>query len=589
MPKRTLGFGIALVAMLEISAPAWAGSGWRVTQSEHFAVYSQSSDAAARSALLWFEQLRAFYIEQTGLTLDHSPAVRVIAFGSAKEYEPYRLRSADAYYATSDGQDYIVMPGLGSNEFRVAAHEYAHLILHASGVNYPAWLREGISELFSTVRVSEQISELGGDLPARSQVLRRHAWMPLARLLVLPEKTDFEGDRETASLFYAQSWVLVDMLFFSPEYGPRFRELLTALNFGSGSLEAITKIFGKPIETIERDLHTWVDRRGVPAIHLPGVANQDIQAQTSDVTVFKSRSVLADLLMASGELERAQSLYSELGREAPKDPDIAAALGSVALRQGDKDRARLEWKRAIENGVTDARLCYRYAALAGMAGLPDAEIRPALERAVLLKPDFDDARYLLALLEKNAGHYEIAVAQLRAMKRVAGRRAFDYWSILSDALNELGAHDDAKRAADQAAHYANNTQERLHAAQLAYIAQTELAVQFSRDSSGRPQLVTTRIPHETVDWNPFIEAGDDLRRVRGALREIDCGGKVTRFVVEVNGTRLRLAIEDPTRVRMRNAPAEFVCGPQKVTEVTVEYAVAAGKGADGLVRGMDFQ
>jgi hypothetical protein len=120
------------------------------------------------------------------------------------------------------------------------------------------------------------------------------------------------------------------------------------------------------------------------------------------------------------------------------------------------------------------------------------------------------------------------------------------------------------------------------------MAQTDLAVQLSHDSSGREQMVTTRVPHES-DWNPFIEAGDDIRRVQGTVKEIDCGDKVTRFVVEAGGARLRLAVEDPSRVRMRNAPAEFVCGPQEAAHVLVEYAVSTKKGTDGVVRGMDFE
>ncbi len=73
------------------------------------------------------------------------------------------------------------------------------------------------------------------------------------------------------------------------------------------------------------------------------------------------------------------------------------------------------------------------------------------------------------------------------------------------------------------------------------------------------------------------------------MREITCGEKSTRFVVETAGTLLRLMIEDPSRVRMRNAPTEFVCGPQEKNRVLVEYAVSKSKGSDGIVRGMDFR
>ena len=578
-----------MLALAGLMVPAWGASGWRLTKSEHFEVYSQSSDAGARAAVLWFEQLRAFFIKQTGLGPEHVPPVRVIAFESRKEYEPYRLTWADAYFVGSEAQDYIVMPGLGSSEFRVAAHEYAHLILHASRLRYPAWLKEGLSELFSTVRVGEEASELGGDLPSRSQTLQRRAWAPLADLLSTTEEAQQREDRDRAEMFYAQSWALTGMLFFSPEYGPRFRDLVTALSLGEPSQATLEKIYRRPMDAIARDLHAWAEHRGGGPIRLPGVAAHAVSVRTFEVTEFAARSLLADLLTASGKLDRAEELYRELGRDEPANADIAAALGTIALRKGDNTGARLQWKRAIDYGVRDARLCYRYAALAGMAGLADDEVRPALERAIQLKPDFDDARYMLALLEKNAGQYDLAAAQLRAMRVVAPARAFDYWSILSDALNELGRREEAKAAADQAAQYAADTEQRMHAAQLAYMAQTDLAVQFTRDASGRAQLVTTRIPHESVDWNPFIEVGDDLRRIQGALREIDCSEKMTRFVVEAGGKLLRLRVEDPSRVRIRNAPADFVCGPQEKTEVTVEYAASQSKGTDGVVRGMNFR
>jgi hypothetical protein len=538
--------------------------------------------------LLWFEQLRGFFLQQTGLTLDHLPAVRVIAFGSAKDYEPYRLRSADAYYVGAEAQDYIVMSALGSDEFRVAAHEYAHLVLHASGLHYPEWLKEGLAEFFSTARVREDGSQLGGDLPARSQILRRRAWMALPELLASPEESLRQDDRESAGMFYSQSWALTDMLFLSAEYGPRFRDLVSALSFGEPGLATFTKVYGKTIAEVTRDLHAWVDRRGAPPIHLPGVAAPSTAIEISDVPVFEARLLLAELLLATGELDRAEALYRDLEREAPRNADVAAALGTIALRRGDNEGAHREWDRAIRDGVTDAKLCYRYAVLAGMAGLANDEVRPALERAIALRPDFDDARYMLALLEKNVGHYEAAVVELRAMRLVTPVRLYDYWSILSDALSELGRRKEAKDAADMAARYASNPRERGRAAQLAYMAQTDLAVQFERDSNGRAQMVTTRVPHES-DWNPFVEAGDDIRLVQGSVKEIDCRDQVTRFVVEAGETRLRLAIEDPSRVRMRNAPPEFVCGPQEANHVLVEYAAPKNKAMDGLIRGMDFR
>src|ERR1700676_5573890 len=97
-----------LIVLLTASALS-AESSWRLTRNEHFEVYSQSDDSAARSILLEFEQLRAFFLEQTALDLGQLPPVRVIAFHSAKKYEPYRLRAtADAYFVGTEGRDYVV-------------------------------------------------------------------------------------------------------------------------------------------------------------------------------------------------------------------------------------------------------------------------------------------------------------------------------------------------------------------------------------------------------------------------------------------------------------------------------------------------
>jgi len=222
--------------------------------------------------------------------------------------------------------------------------------------------------------------------------------------------------------------------------------------------------------------------------------------------------------------------------------------------------------------------------------MPADEIRPALERAVKLRPGYDDAWYSLALLEKNAGNYAAAVTDFRAMQNVPPFRAYNYWTAVADALNELDRREEAKAAAQKAALHAGTPAERERARQLEYISQTDLAVQFAHDASGRVEMVTTRIPHDAAEFNPFVEPGDRMQRVDGTLREILCGGPATRIVVDTGRGRLTLEIADPSRVQMRNAPPEFTCGPQKpASSVLVDYAATPGGKIDGVVRGIAFK
>lgn len=583
---------LATVAMVCACARAESSSGWTLVQSKHFDIYSQAGEVSARSALMWFEQLRAIF-QQAGLDLDGRPAVRVIGFRSTKEYDRYRLRpTSDAYYVGTESRDYIVMPTLEPDRFGIAAHEYAHLILHVAGEHLPPWLAEGLAEFFSTIRIGATGCQIGSDLPIHSQTLRSRSWIPLKELLALPEDSPLRERREDAELFYAESWNLVEMLVLSPQYSRGFSDLLRSLASHPSSAEALTTVYGKSLETIARDAGAWRNRGNSKPLSLPAVPTGQITMAVSQLSPFASRSLLAELLLAAGELDRAEALYRDLAREAPDDANVSAAVGTIALRRGDRESARREWKRALKQGVDDPLLCYRYALLAEEAGFGAEDIRHALEATVALNPDFDDARYKLALLESNAGHYEAAVMDLEAMRSVAASRAYAYWSAMAYALEELGRREEAKAAAQKASRHAITAEERAHAAQLAYTAQTDMAVQFTRDGEGRTQLVTTRVPHGTADWNPFIEPGDHIRRAEGQLRRIECeGNTVTGVAVEAGKETFHLSIPDPLHVLMRNAPVQFTCGEQAETSVTVEFAASdmPGSSVDGILRGMQFR
>ncbi len=580
------------IAVIGLAAAGSIGAGgapeWKLTPGPDFELYSQASAARTADLFQWLEQLRAFFLSQSIIPLDGLPSARIVIFATPWDYEPYRARAlSNGYYAASDQRHYIALVA-GSGQRRNAAHEFTHLALDASGLKLPEWLGEGLAEFFSTVQINAHASELGAPRLEHLRTLRNRPWMPLSGILSVDRDSAIWDDRSSSNLFYAESWALAHMLLLMPGYAPRFQNFLDDMRSGIPVPQAFDDAFHKSVADVDSDLHTWIGSGTGKSMHLTGVSVQALASGAYAVSSFTARSVLADMLAAAGALDRSEALLSELAREAPNRADISVALGEIALRKGDNVTARREWKRAMSQGATDADVFYRYALLADQSGLPAAEIRSALQRAIALRPDFDDAHYRLALLEKNAGNYPEAVAQLRAMRIVAPPRAFSYWSVLSDALNELGRRDESLAAAQKAARYAGTPDEKALAAHLAYFSQTDLTVQLARDASGREQMVTARVPHQSAaDWNPFVEPGDDLRTVRGLLRELDCNA-VTEIRIDAEGSVLTLAIPDPSRVRMRNAPPEFVCGPQDSRPVEVQYAASPERAYDGLVRGIEF-
>jgi tetratricopeptide (TPR) repeat protein len=394
----------------------------------------------------------------------------------------------------------------------------------------------------------------------------------------------------SSTLFYAQAWALTHMLLLAPRYADGFPDLTAKLLAGTPGPAALSAVYRKPIETIARDARAWSDRHSFDPVRLPVVSGAAHAAVVEQLSSVESRLILADLLALSGALDRAGALYRDLEREAPDSAAVAAGRGAIALRLSRAQEATRYFQRAVELGIADAAVCYQFALLADSAGLSQTVIRSALQRALDLDPAFDDAHYRLALLDANAERHESAVAHLKAMKIVRRDRAHAYWTTMADALIGLDRRDEAIEASRYAASHATTEDERSHAKQLAYVAQTDLAVRFTRDASGKLQLSTTRVPHDSVDRNPFVEAADQIRKVQARLVNVECGAGILTVSVETSEGQLRLAIPDPSHVQLRNGPSEFTCGPQPANPISVVYAVSrqSESNIDGVVRGIDF-
>src|SRR5579884_3054286 len=208
---RSTRLAIPILAASVLQAAVPTAPTWIVARTANFEVFSDAGPQTARSTLLWFEQLQRFFIRQTGLAMNGSAPVRVIVFRSAREYDEFRPRAgAAAFYAGMGTSNYIVMESSHGEQAGIAAHEYAHCLMHANHLALPRWLSEGVAEVFSSVRITDRASTIGGDLPGRRQILQRGEGLPIAALMAASD--DVAGDRR----FYAESWALAHMLLFSP-------------------------------------------------------------------------------------------------------------------------------------------------------------------------------------------------------------------------------------------------------------------------------------------------------------------------------------------------------------------------------------
>src|SRR5262249_14191709 len=145
----------------------------------NFEMYTTAGERSARDTVRFFEQIHSFFAQTMPAALEKPLPVRIVAFNSAKEYEPYNINEfAIAYYHGTADCDYIVMSHTGAETFPIAVHEYVHLVVRHANMRLPPWLNEGIAELYSTLRPMGDKILVGSLVAGRHRALLSDKWIP---------------------------------------------------------------------------------------------------------------------------------------------------------------------------------------------------------------------------------------------------------------------------------------------------------------------------------------------------------------------------------------------------------------------------
>jgi hypothetical protein len=321
MSSRYRLFAAILVAFLDRSLTA--ADQWVKLATPNFELYTTAGEKKGREAILYFEQVRSFFLEASASKRVSEFPVRIVAFRGEKQYQPYRLNEfAIAYYARGRNRDYIVMQDIASEHYPVAIHEYAHLIIEHSGLNPPPWLNEGLAELYSTLAPAGKKTAVGDIIPGRAQTLQNSKWIPLDALTSADRQSPLYNERDRAGMFYAESWALTHMLFFSPDYRPSFPKFLLAVSSGKTMDQVCQTVFNKRLVEVEAALRQYLrGERYYRAVYDIKLEKSAENPDVSDASAFESGMVLADLLALTKKTTEALSAYQQLARSNPDKPD----------------------------------------------------------------------------------------------------------------------------------------------------------------------------------------------------------------------------------------------------------------------------
>jgi Flp pilus assembly protein TadD len=589
---------IVRLAILIAAIPALlpAADQWIRLTTPHFELLTSAGEKKGREAILYFEQVRSFFLAAS--PSKHVPdfPVRIIAFRGEKQFKPYKMNDfAAAYYVGNHDRDYIVMEDIQPEHYPVAIHEYTHLIIKHAGLKLPVWMNEGWADLFSTLKPYGKKALVGELIPGRVQTIQNSRWIPLSVLAGVNNDSPFYNERDKANVFYAESWVFMHMLFLDKEYAPHFAAFVGAINAGKPLAEACQLALGKSMADVEKDLHFYLSKNRLFGalfdVKLDKSAEEAVITEPSD---FETGMALADILASIRKTDEARSAYEKLAKENPGRPEVEASLGYLAWQTGDRSATRDHFAKALAAGTRDPQMCYNYALLVSETSDRDAQVA-ALNRAIELKPDYVEARLQLGSVLLAKQDFPGALAALKEVKKVNADQAEWFFGGLAFAQMRTGDNAGARKNAELAKKWAKTPSETQTAYEiLRYLdgmekQQPEGAQPVaSVADAGRPTLV-----HHDAPPVPAIETvSDPLSQAEGKAQKLDCSAHGARLTILTATGSMTFDIPDPKAVAIKNSSEithDFTCGPQSGYRVVVGYLKPDKPGLSaGVVRTLEF-
>ena len=597
LPRTVRDHAAAAVFAMLLPCAAPAAEQWLKLQSSHFELYTTAGEKKGREAVLYFEQVRDFFQRTRGTskTLPDTP-VRIIAFRSDKEFEPYRFNTAaSAFYLEGYDRDYIVMRSISPEYYPVAVHEFTHLLVKHTGAELPVWFNEGLAELYSTLKPTGKKVLVGEVIPGRFYYLQQHKWLSLEALTTADHNSPYYNERDRAGVFYSESWALVHMLNLSSEYRPQFSKFLNLLASGVTASSAFWQAYAKTIDQVQKDLEGYL--RGTHFNAAVFDVKLEKSAEEPDIlpaTPLESGMVLADLLALTGKKEASKEAYGRLAKEYANNWEVEAGLAELAWTGKDPEVARRHFARAAELGSRNARLYFDYAMVLLQLGEAEGVAIAPLKKAVDLDPEYQDAQRYLAYSLLRDRQYQEAMDHFAKVKHIKPEQASVFYHGIAYAEFHLEKFDDARKAAEIAKKYARNLEETAAAEDMLRILDHEK----ERRATAAERAVAPHPAKQQVPENPrqLVLRSDrpPSASVLGTLQQIDCLGKVVRLRVSSGQKQVLLAIRDKGNVVIKGSQegtVDLTCGPQKGKLVTVEYDSRedAALGTIGDVRSIEFQ
>ena len=411
-------FGVILVAA---NTGVSAKDEWFRVQSKNFQLVGNASEKDLRRVATRFEQFRYVFAQLFPRMNFNSPIpTRVIVFKDEKSFKSFSsIEWAAGYFQPGDDINYIVFSTEGEKEdtYRVIFHEYTHFLIDNSlgRSNIPPWFNEGIAEYYEQFLIeNDQKITLGGLNDNHLALLQQNKFIPLETLFGIDYYSLHRQKKQSAQLFYAQSWALIHY-FLHENNGARRLQLgkfVDLLMKGTKPKDAFQQAFESDYAAIETELRKYIEQRKffVSILNFKEKLVFDKEMQTFPVSEAETKAFQGDLLYHSNRLEEAEKLLNESLALNSNSSIANTALGLVKMRQKKFVEAKTYLEKAIWADAQNYLAYFSYAFALSREGMTDygfasgykpddaEKMRVNLRKAISLNPNFAESYNLFAFI-----------------------------------------------------------------------------------------------------------------------------------------------------------------------------------------------
>ena len=413
------------------TASAGEGNGllarrWFEARTAHFNAYSCGSTQEVARLIARLEQFRESYSLLAGTQAVASPPIVVMAYPDQESMAPFlplyqgKPASLTAFFKPDSDESLIVLPVGISVSLEAVYHEFAHLLFRHNGPYWPLWLKEGMSEIYSTFEVTAANRvRIGKPIGRHLRLLKAQELVPLKQLFAINHHSQEYNEEEHQGIFYAQSWLLTHYLMLGPSQARKaqFGQLTPLLKQGQMPEQAFTNAFRTTLAAMETELRSYLEKEKFASHDFSVKA--DLLAPralaTRHLTKAETCFRLGNQLLRVGRFDTADEYFSRIHTLDAKSPLGFEGLGLSAAERGKSEEATRLLKEALQRGSTSFLAHYVYArekyrltsrtpdTYTPVKGPVAAEIREGLEKSLELMPSFGPAHHMLGFFQMVQG------------------------------------------------------------------------------------------------------------------------------------------------------------------------------------------